>query len=86
MLPAKGRADGSSYSKTQAGRAAATPLEQRDVHSPFAVYYGKHGGGFYAIVQVLYYAITNAFWHLDHAAIAIGFAVLFDGLTAESRV
>ena len=31
-------------------------------------------------MQVLYYAITNAYWHLDHAAIAIGFAVLFDGL------
>lgn len=41
---------------------------------------GNMGAGFYAIVQVLYYAITNAFWHLDHAAIAIGFAVLFDGL------
>ena len=41
---------------------------------------GNMAAGFYAIVQVLYYAITNAYWHLDHAAIAIGFAVLFDGL------
>jgi CDP-diacylglycerol--serine O-phosphatidyltransferase len=41
---------------------------------------GNMGAGFYAIVQVLYYAITNEYWHLDHAAIAIGFAVLFDGL------
>jgi CDP-diacylglycerol--serine O-phosphatidyltransferase len=41
---------------------------------------GNMGAGFYAIVQVLYYAITNQHWHLDHAAIAIGFAVLFDGL------
>ena len=41
---------------------------------------GNMGAGFYAIVQVLYYAITNEHWHLDHAAIAIGFAVLFDGL------
>ena len=41
---------------------------------------GNMAAGFYAIVQVLYYAITNQHWHLDHAAIAIGFAVLFDGL------
>lgn len=41
---------------------------------------GNMAAGFYAIVQVLYYAITNESWHLDHAAIAIGFAVLFDGL------
>ncbi len=41
---------------------------------------GNMAAGFYAIVQVLYYAITNEYWHLDHAAIAIGFAVLFDGL------
>jgi CDP-diacylglycerol---serine O-phosphatidyltransferase len=41
---------------------------------------GNMAAGFYAIVQVLYYAISNAYWHLDHAAIAIGFAVLFDGL------
>ena len=40
---------------------------------------GNMAAGFYAIVQVLYYAITNEYWHLDHAAIAIGFAVLFDG-------
>jgi CDP-diacylglycerol---serine O-phosphatidyltransferase len=41
---------------------------------------GNMAAGFYAIVQVLYYTITNAYWHLDHSAIAIGFAVLFDGL------
>jgi len=41
---------------------------------------GNMAAGFYAIVQVLYYAITNEYWHLDHAAMAIGFAVLFDGL------
>ncbi len=41
---------------------------------------GNMAAGFYAIVQVLYYAITDEPWHLDHAAIAIGFAVLFDGL------
>ncbi len=41
---------------------------------------GNMAAGFYAIVQVLYYAITNEHWHLDHSAIAIGFAVLFDGL------
>jgi CDP-diacylglycerol--serine O-phosphatidyltransferase len=36
--------------------------------------------GFYAILQVLAYATTRQYWHLDHAAIAIGLAVLFDGL------
>lgn len=41
---------------------------------------GNMAAGFYSIVQVLYYAITNEYWHLDHAAIAIGFAVLFDGI------
>lgn len=41
---------------------------------------GNMAAGFYGIVQVLYYAITSEYWHLDHAAIAIGFAVLFDGL------
>ncbi|HVI09405.1 MAG TPA: CDP-diacylglycerol--serine O-phosphatidyltransferase [Candidatus Binatia bacterium] len=41
---------------------------------------GNMAAGFYAIVQVLYYAITTEYWHLDHAAIGIGFAVLFDGI------
>ncbi len=36
--------------------------------------------GFYAILQVMDYASTRDYWHLDHSAIAIGFAVLFDGL------
>jgi len=36
--------------------------------------------GFYAILQALGYTTTREYWHLDHAAIAIGFAVLFDGL------
>ncbi len=36
--------------------------------------------GFYAILQVLDYGNTRVYWHLDHCAIAIGFAVLFDGL------
>ena len=35
--------------------------------------------GFYAIVEVIH-ATANQFWHLDNAAKAIGFAVLFDGL------
>ncbi|HET9410059.1 MAG TPA: CDP-diacylglycerol--serine O-phosphatidyltransferase [Candidatus Sulfotelmatobacter sp.] len=39
---------------------------------------GNIAAGFYAILQVLY--ATNAeYWHLDNAAKAIGFAVLFDG-------
>lgn len=35
--------------------------------------------GFYAILQTVYGASVG-FWHLDFAAKAIGFAVLFDGL------
>ena len=35
--------------------------------------------GFYAILEVVH-ANANEFWHLDNAAKAIGFAVLFDGL------
>jgi CDP-diacylglycerol---serine O-phosphatidyltransferase len=35
--------------------------------------------GYYAILQVMH-ATTSEFWHLDNAAKAIGFAVLFDGL------
>jgi len=35
--------------------------------------------GYYAILQVMH-ATANEYWHLDNAAKAIGFAVLFDGL------
>jgi len=35
--------------------------------------------GFYAILQVMY-ATSVDYWHLNNAAKAIGFAVLFDGL------
>jgi CDP-diacylglycerol--serine O-phosphatidyltransferase len=35
--------------------------------------------GFYAILEVVH-ATGSDFWHLDNAAKAIGFAVLFDGL------
>lgn len=35
--------------------------------------------GFYAILETMH-ATAIDFWHLDNAAIAIGFAVLFDGL------
>jgi CDP-diacylglycerol---serine O-phosphatidyltransferase len=35
--------------------------------------------GFYAICEVIH-ATGNEYWHLDNAAKAIGFAVLFDGL------
>jgi CDP-diacylglycerol---serine O-phosphatidyltransferase len=37
------------------------------------------GAGYYAILQVMQ-ATASEFWHLDFAARAIGFAVLFDGL------
>jgi CDP-diacylglycerol--serine O-phosphatidyltransferase len=35
--------------------------------------------GYYAILEVMHATLTD-FWHLDNAAKAIGFAVLFDGL------
>jgi len=40
---------------------------------------GNMAAGFYAILEVVH-ATARDFWHLDNAAIAIGFAVLFDGL------
>jgi len=35
--------------------------------------------GYYAIIEVLHATVAD-YWHLDNAAKAIGFAVLFDGL------
>jgi len=35
--------------------------------------------GFYAILEAMHASAID-FWHLDNAAVAIGFAVLFDGL------
>jgi CDP-diacylglycerol--serine O-phosphatidyltransferase len=40
---------------------------------------GNMAAGFYAILEVVHASALN-FWHLDNAAKAIGFAVLFDGL------
>lgn len=40
---------------------------------------GNMAAGFYAILEVVH-ANTLTYWHLDNAAKAIGFAVLFDGL------
>jgi len=40
---------------------------------------GNMAAGFYAILEVVH-ASASTFWHLDNAAKAIGFAVLFDGL------
>jgi CDP-diacylglycerol---serine O-phosphatidyltransferase len=40
---------------------------------------GNIAAGYYAIVQAMQGSLTE-FWHFDHAAIAIGFAILFDGL------
>ncbi len=40
---------------------------------------GNMAAGFYAILEVVHATALTA-WHLDNAAIAIGFAVLFDGL------
>jgi len=41
---------------------------------------GNMAAGFYAILQVLAFSTSREYWHLDHASIAIGFAVFFDGL------
>jgi CDP-diacylglycerol---serine O-phosphatidyltransferase len=40
---------------------------------------GNMAAGFYAILQVMHASVSE-YWHLDFAAKAIGFAVLFDGL------
>ena len=40
---------------------------------------GNMAAGFYAILEVVHATAVTP-WHLDNAAIAIGFAVLFDGL------
>jgi CDP-diacylglycerol---serine O-phosphatidyltransferase len=40
---------------------------------------GNIAAGFYAILEVVH-ASSSTYWHLDNAAKAIGFAVLFDGL------
>jgi len=40
---------------------------------------GNIAAGYYAILQILHASVADA-THLDNAAIAIGFAVLFDGL------
>ena len=40
---------------------------------------GNIGAGYYASLQAMQ-GTPAEFWHFDHAAIAIGFAVLFDGL------
>ncbi|MGD0509458.1 MAG: CDP-diacylglycerol--serine O-phosphatidyltransferase [Terriglobales bacterium] len=40
---------------------------------------GNIAAGFYAILQTVH-GSSGETWHLDYAAIAIGFAVLFDGL------
>jgi CDP-diacylglycerol--serine O-phosphatidyltransferase len=37
------------------------------------------GAGYYAILQVIHGTVSEA-WHFDYAAMAIGWAVLFDGL------
>jgi CDP-diacylglycerol--serine O-phosphatidyltransferase len=40
---------------------------------------GNMAAGYYAILQVMHASATE-YWHLNNAAIAVGFAVLFDGL------
>src|SRR6266513_5333684 len=40
---------------------------------------GNIAAGYYAILQVMHASLAEP-WHLDNAAKAIGFAVLFDGL------
>src|SRR5207245_3919750 len=40
---------------------------------------GNIAAGYYAIVQAMQ-GTPGEYWHFDHAAIAIGFAILLDGL------
>jgi CDP-diacylglycerol--serine O-phosphatidyltransferase len=40
---------------------------------------GNIAAGYYAILQIMH-ATPSEYWHLDNAAKAIGFAVLFDGV------
>jgi CDP-diacylglycerol--serine O-phosphatidyltransferase len=40
---------------------------------------GNIAAGYYAILQIMHASLAES-WHLDNAAKAIGFAVLFDGL------
>src|SRR6185295_14434562 len=40
---------------------------------------GNIAAGYYAILQIMHASLAEP-WHLDNAAKAIGFAVLFDGL------
>ncbi len=43
---------------------------------------GNIAAGFYALLQSIQGSATE-WWHFDHAALAIGFAVLFDGLDGQ---
>ena len=57
----------------------SAPAAQRHVHSAVAVHHRQHRCRFYAILQIVHGTPAEP-WHLDFAAKAIGFAVLFDGL------
>jgi CDP-diacylglycerol---serine O-phosphatidyltransferase len=72
------RADGCCH--PNAGRRPPSAAhEQRDVHSAVALHRGKYGGRFLRHSRSRSRDAAT-FWHLDNAAKAIGFAVLFDGL------
>ena len=77
---AKGRGDGSSHFQ-DAGRTKRDPRRMRKgmyiLPSLFTT--GNMAAGFYAILEIVHASAAN-YWHLDNAAKAIGFAVLFDGL------
>jgi CDP-diacylglycerol--serine O-phosphatidyltransferase len=67
--------------KPTAGRRSHPPRRMRKgmYILPSLFTSGNMAAGFYAILEVLHgTAVTS--WHLDNAAKAIGFAVLFDGL------
>jgi CDP-diacylglycerol--serine O-phosphatidyltransferase len=67
--------------KPTAGRRSHPPRRMRKgmYILPSLFTSGNMAAGFYAILEVLHATAVTS-WHLDNAAKAIGFAVLFDGL------
>jgi CDP-diacylglycerol---serine O-phosphatidyltransferase len=65
--------------KPEAGVRTRRPLRKGMYILPSLFTTGNIAAGYYAILQTMH-ATATQFWHLDNAAKAIGFAVLFDGL------
>jgi CDP-diacylglycerol---serine O-phosphatidyltransferase len=70
--------DGLASNSMQSGRRPR-PMRKGMYILPSLFTTGNMAAGFYAILEVVH-ATAMSSWHLDNAAKAIGFAVLFDGL------